>query len=128
METLRFLNSQLEKRIYQMQRPEIGVNEIFKDKDGRENVPLWEKALKTPIYYISTRDSFAFDLVEKITTFSREGRTFKKIEYSFYPDNMPDNFGEYKEMFPNFETGVVCYHDFFSEEEIQYFEDQTMKT
>ena len=55
-----------------------------------------------PIYYISTRDSFAFDLVEKITILSREGRPYKKIEYSFEADNYPDNFGEYKKLFPNF--------------------------
>jgi len=43
-----------------------------------------------PIYYISTRDSFAFDLVEKITLLQREGgRTYKKIEYFFEPDNLP---------------------------------------
>lgn len=24
---------------------------------------IWEKTLKMPLYYISTRDSFAFDLV-----------------------------------------------------------------
>lgn len=67
-----------------------------------------------PIYFISTRDSFAFDLIEKITVFEREGRPFKKIEYFFEPDNIPDNYGDYKKLFPNFETGVVCYHDFFT--------------
>lgn len=42
-----------------------------------------------PIYYISTRDSFAFDLVEKITIYQRQGRPFKKIEYFFEADNLP---------------------------------------
>jgi hypothetical protein len=45
-----------------------------------------------PIYYISTRDSFAFDLIEKITVLSRNGKPYKKIEYFFEPDNIPDNF------------------------------------
>ena len=41
---------------------------------------------------------------------------------------MPDNFGEYRKLFPNFETGVVCYHDFFTQEELAYFEAETLKT
>lgn len=36
-----------------------------------------------PIYYISTRDSFAFDLVEDITLLKRGDRTYKKIVYRF---------------------------------------------
>ena len=72
-----------------------------------------------PIYYISTRDSFAFDLIENITIYERNGKPFKKIEYLFEPENIPDNFSEYRKLFPNFDTGVVCYHDFFTEEELQ---------
>lgn len=53
-----------------------------------------------PIYYISTRDSFAFDLVEKITELRREGRTYQRIEYFFEPENAPDNFDEYRKLFP----------------------------
>lgn len=36
-----------------------------------------------PIYYITTRDSFAFDLVEDITYLKRDNRTYKKIVYRF---------------------------------------------
>ena len=50
---------------------------------------MWEKGLKMPIYYISTRDSFAFDLVEKESLHRRGDHFFKKIEYFFAPDNMP---------------------------------------
>lgn len=33
-----------------------------------------------PLYYISTRDSFAFDLIEKVTFLKRDnGKVYKKI-------------------------------------------------
>lgn len=111
-----------------MEREEVAAAELLKDKEGKENISAWEKSLKMPIYYISTRDSFAFDLVEKVTLLERNGRPFRKIEYFFEGDNFPDNFGEYRKLFPNLETGVVCYHDFFSEEELQHFEAQTLQT
>jgi hypothetical protein len=68
-----------------------------------------------PIYYISTRDSFAFDMVERITLLKRGERTYKKIEYFFEPDNVPDNFADYRKLFPDLCVGVTSYHDFFSE-------------
>ena len=52
-----------------MDREEVVAAELLKDKEGKENISAWEKSLKMPIYYISTRDSFAFDLVEKVTLF-----------------------------------------------------------
>ncbi len=45
-----------------------------------------------PLYYITTRDSFAYDLVEKISYIEMYGRKVKKIEYFFEPDNFPQNF------------------------------------
>jgi hypothetical protein len=32
-----------------------------------------------PLYYISTRDSFAYDLIEKVTVIERDGHMVKKI-------------------------------------------------
>lgn len=49
------------------------VHKINKSEAG------WQKSLKMPLYYISTRDSFAFDLVEKITYHKRQDRVYKKI-------------------------------------------------
>lgn len=66
-----------------------------------------------PIYYISTRDSFAFDLIERVSDLQRDGRNYKKIEYFFEADNLPNNFGDYLKMFPNWNVGVVAYHGFF---------------
>ncbi len=81
-----------------------------------------------PIYYISTRDSFAFDLVEKITYLPRGDRTYKKIEYFFEADNIPDNFGDYRRLFPDLRVGVTSYHDFYTEEELNVFEKATLET
>lgn len=81
-----------------------------------------------PIYYISTRDSFAFDLVEKTIVFQREGRQYRRIEYYFELDNLPDNFGEYRKLFPQLDTGIVCYHNFFSEQELRLFKNKNLQT
>lgn len=81
-----------------------------------------------PIYYISTRDSFAFDLVEKITYLKRGDHNYTKIEYLFEPDNLPANYTEYKKLFPDLRVGVTSYHNFFTEKELQHFETQTMAT
>jgi hypothetical protein len=54
-----------------------------------------EKSLKMPLYYISTRDSFAFDLVERVSFLQRQnGRTYKKIEYFFEAENLPTNYSK----------------------------------
>lgn len=84
----------------------------------------WKKSLNMPIYYITTRDSFAFDLIEKKTLLTRGDHQYTKIEYSFYPDNVPTNFGsEYRRLFPNFEVGITCYHNFFTKKELKLFEN-----
>lgn len=78
---------------------------------------LWNEkglSLKMPLYYISTRDSFAFDLIVKETFLKCGERCFTKSEYFFDPDNLPTNYGEFRKLFPNLEVGVVCYNGFFS--------------
>lgn len=65
---------------------------------------LWSEkgqSLKMPLYYISTRDSFAFDLIAKETFLKRGDRCFTKTEYYFDPDNLPTNYGEFRKLFPN---------------------------
>ena len=81
-----------------------------------------------PIYYISTRDSFAFDLIEKETLHRRGNHFFKKIEYFFAPDNMPENFKEYRTFFPDLKVGLTAYHNFYTEEELQLFEGKMLST
>lgn len=72
------------------------------------------QSLKMPLYYISTRDSFAFDLVVKETFLKTKNRSFTKCEYFFDPDNLPANYGEFRKLFPNLEVGIVCYNGFYT--------------
>jgi hypothetical protein len=45
-----------------------------------------------PVYYIATRDSFAYDLIEKVTYPIMNGRIVKRIDYYFDLNNLPANF------------------------------------
>jgi hypothetical protein len=67
-----------------------------------------------PLYYISTRDSFAFDLITKETFIKNGDRCYTKTEYFFDADNLTTNYGEFKKLFPNNEVGIVCYNDLFT--------------
>ena len=71
-----------------------------------------------PLYYISTRDSFAFDLIEKVSYVNLNNRLVKKIQYFFDPNNLPSNFKLFKKDFPDYRVGCTSYHDFFSPEEL----------
>ncbi len=71
-----------------------------------------------PIYYITTRDSFAYDLIEKTSLVEEGGRQFKKIEYFFDPENPPFNFKNFVKEFPDYRVGCTAYHDFFTHEEL----------
>ena len=62
-----------------------------------------------PLYLISTRDSFAFDLIEKKTTLIYDQREITKIEYFFDPKNYPDNYPAILTMFPDYRVGVTLY-------------------
>ncbi len=35
---------------------------------------------------------------------------------------------DYKSRFPEFNVGVTCYHNFFTDEELKYFEKKTFET
>ena len=85
--------------------------------------------MKLPLYYISTRDSFAFDLIEEVTHFDLNDRKYQRIKYYFDPENLPTNYSqEYRSRFPKFDVGVTCYHGFFSNEELKDFENNTFAT
>lgn len=81
-----------------------------------------------PIYYITTRDSFAFDLIEKISYVNLNNRMVKKIEYLFDLNNLPSNFKFFLKDFPDGRTGCTSYHDFFSHEELLEIEDCCFQT
>ena len=75
--------------------------------------------LQLPLYCITTRDSFAYDLIEKISYVSFGGRKVKKIEYFFDPNNCPANFkGTFLKMFPNYQVGCTAYEEYFTHEEL----------
>ena len=83
---------------------------------------------KMPLYYISTRDSFAYDLIEKISYLERDGRKYKKIKYYFDMNNLPFNFKSFIKEFPDGFTGCTAYHDFFTHEEMLDIEKETFET
>lgn len=71
-----------------------------------------------PLYYISTRDSFAFDLIEKVTYVFMNNRQVKKTQYFFDPNNLPSNFKLFKKDFPDYRVGCTTYNNFFSHDEL----------
>lgn len=81
-----------------------------------------------PLYYISTRDSFAFDLLEKITTCQFNGKTFTKTEYFFDPENHPTNFNSFVVSFPDYRVGATLYTGFFTHQELLSIEDSCYET
>lgn len=81
-----------------------------------------------PVYYIATRDSFAYDLIEKITYPVLNGRIVKRIDYYFDLNNLPANFKTFLKQWPNGEVGVTAYHNFFSHKELKEIEDKCFET
>ncbi|EAR89307.2 hypothetical protein TTHERM_00371220 (macronuclear) [Tetrahymena thermophila SB210] len=84
--------------------------------------------LSMPLYYISTRDSFAFDLLEKITTCQLNGKVFNKIEYFFDPNNYPTNFKSFIDSFPDYRVGATLYTGFFTHQELMSIENSCYET
>ena len=48
--------------------------------------------LEYPLYCISTRDSFAFDLITKVEYIQLGDRRVRKTEYFFDKNNCPNNY------------------------------------
>jgi len=84
--------------------------------------------LLLPLYVITTRDSFAFDLIEKVTILKMNGRDVKKTEYFFDPRALPSNFKAFQDKFPDFRVGVTTYTNFFSHEELSAIEERCFET
>ena len=82
----------------------------------------------SPLYFINTRDSFAYDLIEKKEVINLNGRKFIKTEFFFSENNYPSNYQSYKKIFPDHRVGVVTYTDFFSHKELKEIEDHTFET
>lgn len=84
--------------------------------------------LSMPLYYISTRDSFAFDLIEKISSCQINGRNFTKTEFFFDKDNHPSNFKSFVSAFPDYRVGATVYKGFFTHQELLSIEDSCYET
>ena len=81
-----------------------------------------------PMYVISTRDCFVFDLEVKEDIIEFENRKIIKKEYFFDKNNFPSNFPKFKSSPEDYRVGIVTYQDFFSHEEICELENLTEKT
>lgn len=86
------------------------------------NIPL-------PMYIISTRDCFVFDLDVKTEELNiKEGVKILKKEYFFNPNNIPSNFYKFKEYPDDYRVGVVTYEGYFSNEVLKDIENCVEKT
>lgn len=104
----------------------------FEDLFGKcaENRKFKEiSSFALPLYFISTRDCFAFDLVERKTVLQLPGRpNVLKTEYFFHPKAKPQNFKCFEKEFPDCRVGVTSYTNFFTHEELKMLEDKTFET
>ena len=104
--------------------------EEFLNKSGSNDRKAREMgSFGLPLYYISTRDCFAFDLIEKKTVLQLPGRpNVLKTEYFFHPKAKPQNFKSFEAEFPDLRVGVTSYSNFFSHEELIALEAKTFET
>jgi hypothetical protein len=84
--------------------------------------------LPLPMYIISTRDCFVFDLDVKVDEVLMKGKRYIKREYLFKPENMPSNFHKFQTSSDDRRVGVVTYENFFSNEQLTKMEESVEKT
>jgi len=104
---------------------EMSVAEIqdIEDQSDRNVV-----SMGLPLYQISTRDSFAYDLIEKVTILDLLGRKVKKTEYFFDRASYPSNFKSFSDKFPDYRVGVTTYNDFYTHDELNLIESKCYET
>jgi hypothetical protein len=105
---------------------------------GAKNMERELYSLRLPLYLITTRDSFAYDLIEKKTIMEMNGKKvlktgkisplFLNIEFFFDPNSYPANFKTFKQKFPDYRVGITTYNNFFSLEELTSIEDSCYET
>ncbi|CAD8044026.1 unnamed protein product [Paramecium primaurelia] len=78
--------------------------------------------LKQPLYCITTRDSFAFDLITKVTKVKLGDRMVDRLDFFFEPNNCPCNFKSFLPMFPEYQVGAHAYVGYFTNEELLQME------
>jgi len=94
----------------------ISKNNFIIDKLGLFNSRVTTNSL--PIYIISTRDCFVFDLIVKESVIDFENKKILRKEFFFNHNNFPSNYARFKTSQDDFKVGVVTYENFFSHEEL----------
>jgi hypothetical protein len=103
------------------------LNNYFADKIGLvNNLNFSNQPL--PIYIISTRDCFVFDLRVDEKVIDYKGRKMIRKEFLFEENNIPANFHKFKTSQEDFRVGVVTYENYFTNEELKEIEKEIEKT
>lgn len=99
----------------------LNNNVILKNNMIIDKISIFNSRVTTnslPIYIISTRDCFVFDLIIKESIMDYEGRKIIRKEYFFHQNNYPSNYSRFKTSQDDYRVGVVTYEDFFSHDEL----------
>jgi hypothetical protein len=103
------------------------LNNYFADKLGLiNNLNFTNPPL--PMYIISTRDCFVFDLNVQVETIERGGRKYIRKEYCFDESNIPSNFHKFQLSKTDLGVGIVTYENYFTHEELLTIEKNIEKT
>jgi hypothetical protein len=105
----------------------IKVHNSFADKLSLINNMTFNN-LPNPMYVISTRDCFVFDLIVKSEVFEFVGRKILKKEFFFHENNIPANFHKFQTDKNELRVGVVTYENFYSSEELDDLENCVERT
>jgi hypothetical protein len=81
-----------------------------------------------PMYIISTRDCFVFDLISKSETIELDGRKYIKKEFFFDESNVPSNYYKFQTNKNEFPVGIVTYENYFTHDELLAIEKNIEKT
>jgi hypothetical protein len=103
------------------------LNNYFAEKIGiLSNLVFTNQPL--PMYIISTRDCFVFDLTAKSELIEKDGRKYLKKEFFFDPNNLPSNYYKFQSSKDDFRVGIVTYEDYFTNDELIEIERNIEKT
>jgi len=110
-----------------LSQSKIKVHNSFADKLSLIN-NLTFNNLPNPMYVISTRDCFVFDLIVKSEIFEFEGRKILKKEFFFHENNIPANFYKFQTDKNELRVGVVTYENFYTSDELDELENCVERT
>lgn len=96
----------------------INKNKLEVDQAILEKLGLLKSQIILPLYIISTRDCFVFDLNVTESVVNLNGRMVTKKDFSFYPDNYPSNYYKFQAHSNDYRIGVVTYENYFTNEEL----------